>query len=106
VRHEKNQIARDQKKRRLQGRHEKIQKTKNEMNQKTFCEAGSEELRFIEFMIERRKQIENLDQSIQLWKTKNFTAWSKKELWQQERDRELSAAVYRQGRPNPYTDFN
>ena len=106
VRHEKNQIARDQKKKRLQGRHEKIQKTKNEMNQKTFCEAGSQESRFTEFMIERRKQIENLDQATQRWKTKNFTAWSKKELWQQERDRELSFAVYRQGRPNPYTDFN
>jgi len=79
VRHEKNQSACDQKKRRQQVRHEKIQKTKNEMKKKTMCEAVSEESRFTVFMIERRKQIENLDQATQLWKTKNFTAWSKKE---------------------------
>jgi hypothetical protein len=57
-------------------------------------------------VIERRKQVEKLDQATQLWKTKNFEAWSKKELWQQERDRKLSVAVCRQGRPNPYTDFD
>ena len=67
--------------------------------------AGQEEERFTVFLIERRKHMEELDKATQAWKTRNFPAWSKKELWQQERDRELSFAVYRQGHPNPYPDF-
>jgi len=67
--------------------------------------ADQEEERFTAFLIERRKQMEELDKATQSWKTRNFAAWSKKELWQQERDRELSFAVYRQGHPKPYPDF-
>jgi len=68
--------------------------------------ADQEEERFTAFLIERRKQMEELDKATQSWKTRNFAAWSKKELWQQERDRELSLAVYRQGHPNPCPDFH
>ena len=64
-----------------------------------------EEKRFTAFLTERRTQMEQLDTATQCWKTRNFAAWSKKELWQQERDRELSFAVYRQGLPNPHLDF-
>jgi len=67
--------------------------------------ADQEKERFTVFLIERRKQMEELDKATQCWKTRNFAAWSKKELWQQERDRELSFAVYRQGLPNPYLDL-
>ena len=67
--------------------------------------ADQEEERFTVFLIERRKQMEEIDKATQSWKTRNFAAWSKKELWQQERDRELSYAVYRQGHPNPHPDF-
>jgi TRAP-type uncharacterized transport system substrate-binding protein len=56
-------------------------------------------------MIERRKQLENIDKAVQLWKAKNPAAWDKKELSQQQRDRELAAAVYRRGLRNPYPDF-
>jgi len=73
-------VARDEKKKRQQVQHKKIQKTQNELHKKMMCEAGSEESRFTEFLIERRKQIEKLDQATQLWKTRNFEAWSKKEL--------------------------
>jgi len=68
--------------------------------------ADQEEERFTAFLIERRKHMEELDKATQSWKTRNFAAWSKKELWQQERDRELSFAVYRQGHPNPHPDFH
>ena len=88
-----------------QVRRAKNRKTKHEMYIKMVCEAGSEESRFAEFMIERRKQLENIDKAVQLWKAKNPAAWDKKELWQQQRDRELAAAVYRRGLPNPYPDF-
>jgi len=64
-----------------------------------------EEERYTAFLIMRREQMEELDEAIQLWKSRNFTAWSRKELWQQERDRELSCAVYRQGIPNPHSEF-
>jgi len=64
-----------------------------------------EEERYTVFLIKRREQMEELDKAVQLWKTRNFTAWSRKELWQQERDRELSCAVYKQGSPNPHSDF-
>ena len=69
------------------------------------CVIDPEEERFAVFLLERREQMEQLDKAIQLWKTRNFAAWSRKELWQQERDRELSCAVYRQGSPNPHSDF-
>jgi len=68
--------------------------------------ADQEEKRFTVFLIERRKHMEELDKATQSWKTRNFAAWSKKESWQQERDRELSLAVYRQGHPNPCPDFH
>jgi len=86
----------------------KKQRLKDMRRQTTDVSCGvtyEEEDRFTEFQIERRKQIELLDKGIQFWKANEFYAWSKKELWQQKRDRELSAAVYRQGIPNPYGDF-
>jgi hypothetical protein len=80
-------------------------KKRHEMYIKMMRGAGSEESRFAEFMIDRRKQIESVDKAVQIWKAKNPAAWDKKELWQQQRDREIAAAVYRRGLPNPCPDF-
>jgi len=99
------QVARDEKRIRQKVRYGKNPKAKHEMYMKMISEASSEESRFAEFIIERRKKIENTDKTIQSWKTNNFAAWTKKELWQQQRDRELAADVYRQGLQNPYADF-
>ena len=99
-------LAYHKEKTRLQAWRENLQTAKNEMREKMLCGADPEELRFTEFLMERRKQMEQLDKATQLWKTKNFAAWSKKESWQQERDRELSFAVYRQGCPNPHSEFH
>jgi len=102
----RQRVAHDEANTRQQIGRDKKQKTK--VATQTFSPgvADQEEERFRVFLIERRKQIEQLDTTTQTWKTRNFAAWSKKELWQQERDRELSFAVYRQGHPNQHPDFH
>jgi len=100
-----NLLANDLMNQRQQAIYVKHQKARKEIQNNMLREPDAAELRFTEFLSERRIKIELLDKAIQLWKTKNLEAWKKKEAWQQERDREISCGIFRKGHHNPYTDF-